>query len=269
MSSLSSRTNPRVRRWQRLARDARARRSEQRALIEGPHLLAAYLDRHGCPKAVLVSEDALRRPEVAHLVRRAAIEPVLLSDAVFRSIADAESPAGIAAEIEIREHRTGYDGSSSCVFLDGIQDAGNVGTIIRSAAAFGIGGVVLSRGCADAWSPKALRAGMGGHFAVDVHERQDLVSAVERFGGRTICAVTRGGTALHDLDLSGRVGWVFGSEGQGVSKELAARSTLRATIQIAAGAESLNVAAAAAICLYEARRQLSRGAAPSGARAES
>jgi TrmH family RNA methyltransferase len=244
-------------------RDARVRRSERRTLIEGPHLLAAYLDSRGSPKAVLVSENGMRRAEIARLARQAAIEPVLLSDAVFRSIADTESPAGIAAEIEIPERRAGFDESSGSVFLEGIQDAGNVGTIIRSAAAFGIGSVVLSIGCADAWSPKTLRAGMGGHFALDVLEGENLASAIERFGGRTICAVVQGGVAVHELDLRGRVGWIFGSEGQGVREALAGRSTLRATIPMAAGAESINVAAAAAICLYEARRQLSRGDAPS------
>lgn len=263
MTGLRSRANPRVRRWQRLVRDARARRSERSALIEGPHLVAAYLDQGGCPKAVLVSEGGMRRVEVAQLVRRSAIEPVLLSDSLFRSIADAEEPTGIAAEIEIRARGERLEESSGCVFLEGIQDSGNVGTIIRSAAAFGAGNVVLSRGCADAWSPRALRAGMGGHFALGVIEGEDLVAAIERFGGKAICAVARGGTPLHELDLRGRLGWIFGSEGQGVSEALAVRAAHLVTIQIAVKAESLNVAAAAAICLYEARRQLSRDDAPS------
>ncbi len=263
MSGLRSRANPRVRRWQRLVSDARARRSERCVLIEGPHLLAAYLEQGGRPKAVLVSEDGLRRTEVALLVRRAAIEPVLLSESVFRSIADTEAPPGIAAEIDLWEGGHRLQESSGCVFLEGIQDAGNVGTIIRSAAAFGVGHVVLAKGCADPWSPKALRAGMGGHFALGVIEGEDLAAAIARFGGKTICAVARGGKPLHALDLSGRLGWIFGSEGQGVSQALAARAAYRATIPMAAGAESLNVAAAAAICLYEARRQLSRGDAPS------
>jgi len=263
MSGLHSRDNPRVRRWQRLVRDARVRRSERRALIEGPHLVAAYLARGGRPKAILVSKDGLRRAEVALLVRRAAIEPVLLSDPVFRSIADTEAPTGIAAEIELREAANRLQESRGCVFLEGIQDSGNVGTIIRSAAAFGVGDVVLARGCADAWSPKALRAGMGGHFALGVFESEDLLAAIERFGGKAICAVVRGGVPLPELDLRGRLGWIFGSEGKGVSDALAARAAHRVTIPMAAGAESLNVAAAAAICLYQARLQLNRGDAPS------
>lgn len=269
MSGLRSRANPRVRRWQRLVLDARARRKERRTLIEGPHLVAAYLDQGQRPKAILVSEEGLRRAEIALLVRRAAIEPVLLSNSLFRSIADTKAPTGVAAEIEIREGGTHLEESPGCVFLEGIQDSGNVGTIIRSAAALGVRNVVLARGCADAWSPKALRAGMGGHFALGVIEGEDLAAAIARFGGKSICAVARGGIPLHELDLSGRLGWIFGSEGQGVSMALAARAAHRATIPMAVGAESLNVAIAAAICLYEARRQLSRGAAPSAARAGS
>ena len=262
MSELRSRANPRVRRWQRLARDARVRRSERRALIEGPHLVAAYLEQGGRPRAILVSEDGLCRAEIASLVSRAAIDPMRLSNSAFRSIADTETPTGVAAEIEIDERGSRLEDSSGCVFLDGIQDSGNVGTIVRSAAAFGVHDVVLGKGCADPWSPKALRAGMGGHFAINLVEVEDLLAAVERFNGKAICAVARGGIPVHEADLRGRLGWIFGSEGKGVSEALAVRATHRVTIPMAPGAESLNVAAAAAICFYEARRQLNRGGAP-------
>jgi len=140
----------------------------------------------------------------------------------------------------------------SCVFLEGVQDAGNVGTILRSASAFGIRHAVLGKGCVDAWSPKVLRAGMGAHFAMEIQENADLADAIKRFGGRVNCTVARGGVALQDADLSGRIGWIFGAEGQGVSDALAARAQLKVTIPMPGGAESLNVAAAAAICFYEA-----------------
>jgi TrmH family RNA methyltransferase len=140
------------------------------------------------------------------------------------------------------------------VFLDAIQDAGNVGAILRSAAAFGIRQVVLGQGCADAWSPKVLRAAMGAHFAMAIQDSADLGAAIDKFGGKLICTVPRGGTPLAGADLSGRAGWLFGAEGQGVSAALAARAALKVTIPMAAGAESLNVAAAAAICFYEFSR---------------
>ena len=158
---------------------------------------------------------------------------------------DAETPPGIAAEIPLPSlERTG-----SSVFLEGIQDAGNVGAIIRSAAAFAIATVTLDRQCADPWSPKVLRAGMGGHFAIGIRQVDDLVAAAA--GARLICTVVHGGRPLRQADLSGRIAWAFGAEGAGLSAQLLARAAERVTIPMAGG-ESLNVAAAAAICLYEA-----------------
>ncbi len=139
------------------------------------------------------------------------------------------------------------------VFLEGVQDPGNVGAIIRSAAAFGIGEVVLDQACADPWSPRALRAGMGGHFALSVRQQARL--ELNTFNGTLVCTVVRGGTALDKADLQGRLGWIFGAEGQGVSPEAAQHTDLKVTIPMIDGAESLNVAAAAAICLYDAARR--------------
>lgn len=257
MTVLRSRDNARVRRWARLARDPRARRTERRALLEGVHLVAAFLEHGGHPMAVLVTEAGLRQPEIAALVGRAGRAPVLLADGVFRAVVEVGSPTGLAAEIEIPGAGPDLAAVQCCVFLEGLQDAGNVGAILRSAAAFGVDAAVLGRGCADPWSPKALRAAQGGHFSLGIVDDADLVSALGRFAGPVACTVPRGGMALQDLDLRGRVGWVFGSEGQGVSPELEARAAFRATIRTSDDAESLNVAAAAAICLYERSRQLS------------
>lgn len=212
-------------------------------LIEGPHLVAAALSAGIKPSALLATAAALGKPEVGSLVRQSRLEPVVLSATVFDAIADAETPPGIAAEIPLPELKR--DGPA--VFLEGIQDAGNVGAIIRSAAAFGIATVTLDRQCADAWSPKVLRAGMGGHFAVGIRQVDDLVAATA--GTRLICTVVHGGRPLREADLSGA--WAFGAEGAGLSAPLLAKAAERVTIPMAGG-ESLNVAAAAAICLYEA-----------------
>ncbi len=249
---ITSRANPRVRRWRALAQDAGARRKERRALIEGEHLVAACLDAGWALETLILSKSSISRFEA--LSRRAGATTVL-ADAVFRSISDTETPAGIAAEIELPISNGNLKTAENCIFLEGIQDAGNVGGILRSAAAFGVSHAVLGAGCADAWSPKVLRAGMGAHFALVIEEKADLAGAMERFGGRVACTVARGGVALPDADVSGRVGWLFGAEGRGVSAALAARSALRVTIPMPGGAESLNVAAAAAVCLYEAARR--------------
>ena len=243
MTALRSRDNPKVRRWSRLARDGRFRRQEGCALIEGPHLLAAALEKQLNLSALLVVEDELSNREIRKLIEKTAASPIILSARLFRAIVDAENPPGIAAEITIP--RRPVDERADCVFLEGVQDAGNVGTIIRSAAAFGVETLYLARGCADAWSPKVLRAGMGGHFALSIRESQN-------FHGKLVCAMPRGGTPLKDADLSGPLCWAFGSEGGGVSRELQARAAMHVTIPTAPGTESLNVAAAAAVCFFEA-----------------
>ena len=245
MTTLTSRDNPKVKRWIRLAGDARYRRSEKRALIEGPHLLAAALQHGIRPVTVLVTEEGAANPEIAALL---PANVVVLGKGVFRAIVDSETPQGVAAEIAIPDAR---QATGHTICLEGVQDPANVGAIMRSAAAFGIGRVVLDRACADAWSPRALRAGAGGHFALGIAETDDLGAEIEAFKGTVACTVPRGGMALSDAPLDRGAAWIFGAEGSGLSDDTIRRADLRVTIPMAPGTESLNVAAAAAICLYQ------------------
>ena len=245
---LSSKDNPKVRHWQRLAGDGRYRRTKKRALIEGPHLVAAALEHGHKPLAVLATEEGMAKLEIAQLVERTGAKPLLLSAGLFRRIVDAENPPGVAAEIAIPQPK---EQRGDAVFLEGIQDPANVGAILRSAAAFGVAKVVLDRACADPWSPKALRAGMGGHFALAIAQAGDLTSALEEFEGNVVCTVPRGGVELGKSALDGPVAWVFGAEGRGLAPRTLEKATLRVTIPMQGTSESLNVAAAAAICLYE------------------
>jgi RNA methyltransferase, TrmH family len=249
VSVLTSRDNPKVKRWAKLAADARYRRREKRALIEGAHLLAAAL-QHGCtPVAVLATEEGAADPEISRLIAQSGMRPVLLSKSVFRRVADSETPQGVAAEIAIPEPRA-RDGRVT-VFLEGVQDPSNIGAIVRTAAAFGTGKVFLDRRCADAWSPKALRAGMGGHFALTLQHAADLSAELNAFKGSLLSTVPHGGMPIEEADLTGPVGWIFGGEGRGLSEETLRKVPLRVSILMAGGSESLNVAAAAAICLYQ------------------
>jgi TrmH family RNA methyltransferase len=247
MSVIRSRDNPKVKRWAKLASDSRFRRSEGRVLIEGPHLVAEALQAGIEPLALIVSETGLKKNEVQELLGQR--QPVVLGDRLFGIVADAETPPGIAAEIAIP--RPGDASSKPAVFLEGVQDPANVGAILRSAAAFEVGEVFLDPACADAWAPKVLRAAMGAHFKLALRQVADLATSLADFQGTTVCTVSRGGTPLKELGLKGRVGWIFGSEGRGVSTGVAAKARLKATIPMAPGSESLNVAASAAICLYE------------------
>jgi len=246
MTVLTSKENPKVKHWARLASDARYRKSEGRALLEGPHLVAAWRRARMKAAAIIVTEQALEKKEISDL---AGMTPVIVSEGVFGSIVEADNPPGIAAEIEI-PRGTAKEGGD-VVFLEGVQDPSNIGAIIRSAAAFGIGEVVLDQACADPWSPRALRAGMGGHFELVI--RQVARLAVAGFDGTLLCTVVRGGSPLAETKMKGRLGWIFGGEGRGVSPELEKQVGTRVTIPIAPGTESLNVAAAAAICFYASR----------------
>ena len=250
MSVLTSRDNPKVKHWAMLAKDTRYRRTERRALIEGPHLLAAALQNGYKPVAVLATEKAAAGEEIGALIARCGVRAVMLAESLFGAISDVETPQGIAAEIAIPDEAEGE--GLDTVFLEGVQDPSNVGAIIRSAAGFGIGRVLLDRECADAWSPKALRAGMGGHFALRVYETGRLAAQMDAFKGTLACAVARGGVPLREAPLSGCVGWIFGAEGRGLREETLRKVALQVTIPMKAGTESLNVAAAAAICFYEA-----------------
>jgi TrmH family RNA methyltransferase len=245
---LTSRDNPKVKRWAKLVRDAKLRKKEGRLLVEGPHMVEAALHAGLKPHVLLVSERGQGDAEIQKLI--AGANALVLADSVFAAIVDAETPPGIAAEIDLPKRQA----SGTTLFLEGVQDPGNVGTIMRSAAAFGVACVVLDGGCADAWSAKTLRAGMGAHFAMQVSAVSSLESELERFAGRIVCAVPRGGVPLRDADLSGRLGWLFGAEGRGVSAAAARHADLKVTIPMSTGSESLNVAAAAAICLYEGSR---------------
>jgi len=245
---LTSRDNPKVRHWTKLASDSRYRKSEGRALIEGPHLVQAALQSGLRPHAFLVSEKGMANPEIAALVAK----PVILGNRLFAGIVDAENPPGIAAEISIPAVKSA-DGDA--VFLEGVQDPGNVGAIIRSAAAFGIKTVVLDSACADPWSPKVLRAGMGGHFLLSIDTA--FAERLKGFQGTLACTVVRGGGTLGDIPKP--IGWIFGGEGQGVTEAVARLAKFKVTIPMGRGTESLNVAAAAAICLYETASRRAAG----------
>ncbi|MSQ63811.1 MAG: RNA methyltransferase [Betaproteobacteria bacterium] len=255
MTFISSRDNPRVRRWRELTRDARARRKQHRAMIEGENLISAFLQSGGKVESLMLSKTASGRPELMALAKLGGKSSTVLADAVFRSIVDAEAPAGIAAEIAIPLGAQDLKTANACLLLDAVQDSGNVGTILRSATAFGIRHAVLGKGCADAWSPKVLRAAAGAHFSLQITEDAELVGKIREFSGKIVCTVPRGGVLLSNADLSGRIGWIFGAEGRGVSEALAACASLKISIPMQGGTESLNVAAAAAICFYERSRR--------------
>ena len=141
------------------------------------------------------------------------------------------------------------------MLLEDIQDPGNLGSMLRSAAAAGCDSVFLSQDCADAWSPKVLRAAMGGHFALRIYEQQDLPGVAKAFSGTLLATSLHATHSLYDCDLRGNVAFLIGNEGAGLSADLLGLATQKITIPMPGQVESLNAAAATAICLFEAVRQ--------------
>jgi TrmH family RNA methyltransferase len=138
-----------------------------------------------------------------------------------------------------------------------VQDAGNAGSILRSAAAAGIRRVFCAPATVYAWSSKVLRSAMGAHFLLDIHEDVEPLDLIGRFSEGVGIAMTdsHGAKALYDCDLSGEIAWVFGNEGAGVSQVWRDHARFKVAIPQPGGMESLNVAAAAAVCLFEQCRQ--------------
>lgn len=230
-------------------------RRHGRALLDGIHLVTTCFVRDIAVKQLLVSESGQQNAEIAALLSGAVgVDCVILRDSLFREISGVRTPTGIAAVIEIPAESTARL-SRDAVMLDSVQDAGNVGAILRSAAAAGVCDVILGHGCAGAWTPRVLRAGQGAHFSLAIREQADLAAVLAGCPATSIATVASGGASLYQLDLTGPIVWLVGNEGAGLASDLIAAAKLRATIPLASGTESLNVAAATAVCLFEASRQ--------------
>lgn len=258
MQRVSSRNNPRVKEAARLIASSRDRRKAGKCVLEGEHLIAVYLDRVGAPESLLVVEEALLTPRIAALAARVPAHDVLaIPAALFAEVSTLPVAVGAVAVVPTPAPSLPPPARFH-LLLDDLQDPGNVGTMLRTAAAAGVEQVLLSKHCAFAWSPKALRAGQGAHFLTAIVEDVDLPAWAEDFrarGGCVAAAVAQGGVALFDARLGGRLAIAIGNEGAGVSAALLARADVRVTIPMPGGMESLNAAAAAAVVLFEAVRQ--------------
>lgn len=255
MKLIQSRDNPFYKELVRLAANARQRGKAGQALLDGAHLLAAYLAVGHQPRHVLVNRAAPQDAEVAALLARldAAVAVTQLDDKLFAALSELKTPTGILALIDLPSPAPAT--AHFALLLEDIQDPGNLGSMLRSAAAAGCDAVYLSPGCADAWSPRVLRAAMGGHFCLAIYERQDLRQVAGTFPGKLLATRLDAAASLYDCDLSGDIAFMMGNEGAGLSDGLQALASDPVIIPMPGRVESLNVAAATAICLFEAVRQ--------------
>ncbi|MCW7540308.1 RNA methyltransferase [Aquabacterium sp. A7-Y] len=255
---ISSRDNPLLVRLRKLAQDPGAYRKLGEIWVEGDHLCGACVVR-GVPVAqAVLSETAWQQPALRRLAQHAPAVSVV-PDALFKGVSGLESPTGCGFLLPWSGPVPVRPGVASVV-LDRLQDAGNVGSVLRSAAALGVEQVIALRGTAGLWSPKVLRAGMGAHFALHIVETAEPAQ-LDTLALPLLGTSSHTEAELHATPLPWPCAWVLGHEGQGVDAALLSRCAQVLRIPQPGGEESLNVAAAAAVCLYESLRQRLAGGA--------
>jgi len=259
MKAISSPANPAFKAWLRLATHPREARVQRRALAEGLHLAQAALDAAMAVEAVLLRQGArgIDADGLAAAAVATGASGYELAPALYDCIAPVEHGAGLMFLVTVPELPLPVKAPRDLLYLDGVQDPGNVGTLLRTAAAAGIHDVLASPATAAFWAPKTLRAGQGAQFRLRLHEHVAATSLPEVLDGLWIGADARGGESLWSALLpAGPVGWIVGGEGEGLSAPARANCRRLVSIPIDAAVESLNVAAAAAVCLFERRRRL-------------
>lgn len=257
MKRIDSRQNAHFKALQRLVDSSRERKKTGMSLLDGAHLINVYRDHVGAPEQLVVSAAGLENPEIRALMKHPpALDTLVLSDVLFKEISPVINPTGVMAVVRTPLPRPVPPKLDACIMLEDLQDPGNLGSILRSAAAAGVKHVLLSKQSVHAWSPRVLRAGMGAHFMLQVYEQADLGNVADAFAG-TVVATCAGAThSLFETDLSGNVALLFGNEGAGLSAALRKKAHAEISIPMPGKTESLNVAASVAVCLFERVRQL-------------
>jgi RNA methyltransferase, TrmH family len=255
---ITSRDNAQYKELARLATNSQARRKAGRSLLDGVHLCETWLELRGHPEQAIVAEGALQHPEVAAIIGRLQSQHahiLCLGDQLYHAVSQVEHGVGLMFLIETPHKEVPRALTANAVLLDNVQDPGNVGSILRSAAAAGVKEVYCAPGTAFCWSPKVLRAAMGAHFVLDIHENVDLPALVSTAQIATLATSGYAAEQLYQLDLKRPVAWIFGHEGQGVSDALLSGASHRVFVPHLGKVESLNVAACAAVCFFEQVRQ--------------
>ena len=255
-----SRDNPVFKHLKKLADNARERRSEGQTLLDGVHLIEAYIAAFGEPTMVIIPEGQSSVEATGLIQALEHVSTMMLPTLMFAELTPVASATGILALVKIPQINI-PESPSFVLMLEDIQDPGNLGSILRTAAAAGVEVVYLSTSCTDAWSPKALRGGQGAQFVLPVAARADLIAELENFNGNSYATAMQG-ESLYVQDLMQATAFVIGNEGAGLRKQTIAATTKSITIPMAetklGAVESLNAGAAAAVCLFERKRQANK-----------
>lgn len=253
MKHLTSRDNVLFKSLKKINDSARERKVAQQTLLDGVHLIEAYIACYGEPKLLIIPEGKSSR-EAAGLLQQAKDESlVMFPTLMYDELTPVTSSTGILALVDIPEILR-PENKDFVLLLEDIQDPGNLGAILRTAAAANVSMVLCSKGCTDVWSPKCLRGGQGAHFVLPIVENVNLVDFAKTFIGQVL-ATKLNGQSIYSVNLTIPTILIIGNEGAGISHALMQVATHKINIPMAKGVESLNAAVAAAVCMYERVRQ--------------
>lgn len=256
MQIITSRQNEFYKNIRKLMNDGRYRSKTGQTIAEGVHLCRSYLDQVGEPVFCVVGQSAIDHGEIQNIIRTIEDEQVIwVSDSLFKELSDLKTHDGILFVVVIDQKNTQQPISEDTLMLDDVQDPGNLGTILRTAAGAGVKDIYLSSGCASAWAPKTLRSGMGAQFVLNIYEGRDLADDIKNATAQVLATSLQTKKSIYRQDLVKPSIWIFGNEGQGVSEELFELVSQRVFIPQSEEIESLNVSAAVAVCLFEQKRQ--------------
>lgn len=253
-----SRDNPVFKHLKKLSESARERRTEGKTLLDGVHLIESYIATFGDPDVLIIPEGKSTVEATSLIQALEHLSTVMLPTLMFAELTPVTNATGILALVKIPQLPV-PEQVDFALMLEDIQDPGNLGSILRTAAGAGVNVAYLSLGSTDAWSPKALRGGQGAQFLLPVVERADLLTELYSFKGNSYATAMQG-ESLYKQDLTSATAFVMGNEGAGLSKKVLEATTKRITIPMAnnqfGAIESLNAGAATAICLFERTRQM-------------
>ncbi len=253
MEIIRSRQNAKVKQIAKLATEVKARRQAGLTVIDGVSFVRDYIAKFGQPEMLLIDETKQQRVQA---VLELVSDYTLVAPEVMKAISSVKTNAGALAVVKIPPASRFQSTERSVILIDQVQDPGNLGAICRLALAVGISDIMLAEGSVDAFAPSVIRASAGAVFNLNIYQKTDLARFITTHADyQFIATSSHADKNIFELDLTGKIGWLVGNEGAGVSPALLQMATLTAKIPQSDKLESLNLAMATTVCLYEQFRQ--------------
>ena len=251
---LESRDNPKIKHLRALIEQNTYRKKQGQTVLEGTHLTLAWLAKDHIIKSIFTTEHALAHPDFEEIFSKYTGIVFILSESLYKDLSTLGTSLACLAVVDLPHSTEALNFTEDTLILENIQDPGNVGTLLRSAAAAGIDQIVCTKGSASLWSPRVLRAGMGAHFSINTYENVVLEDIIQQFKIPVYVTSSHESESLYSKSLRKQCVWILGNEGQGVS-DFAMKYAEAVSIPQPGGQESLNVAVAGSICFFEMVRQ--------------